>query len=100
MAILLAKVEKRVEASGRGRKAFLERRTLFALLGGQTALLLMFLCPSDCPKFCVPLKLLNKPLPVETSLDVYSGILEAFTGLGILNKKLVGSLEAGHTASS
>ena len=54
LTILLAKVEKRVEASGRGRKAFLERRTLFALLGGQTAQLLMFLCPSDYPRFAFP----------------------------------------------
>ena len=54
LTILLAKVGKRVGASGRGRKAFLERRTLFALLGGQTALLLMFLCPSDYPRFAFP----------------------------------------------
>ena len=64
-------MEKRVEASGRGRKAFLERRTLFALLGGQTALLLMFHCPSDYPRFAFPKSCGNKG---ETSRDESSNI--------------------------
>ena len=50
-------------------------------------------------QICVPLKLLNKLEPVETSLDVYWGILEAFTGWESWTRSWLGSLDARHAAS-
>ena len=50
--------EERVEASGHGRKAFLEWHTLFALLVGQTLLCFKcFVVQVDLSLVCVPQKL-------------------------------------------